>query len=87
MTIYEDLPPPLRRVVQATLSMQRVSSSSLISPIQDKINEQHISRILDIVEKDDERAFADTQSARLYTLITIIIFLVFFWIFNLLFGQ
>ncbi|WP_276751644.1 hypothetical protein [Chlorogloeopsis fritschii] len=58
--------------------MQRISSSSLISPIQDKINEQHISRILDIVEKDDDRAFADTQSARLYNLITIIIFLVFF---------
>ncbi|WP_026735660.1 hypothetical protein [Fischerella sp. PCC 9605] len=74
----EGLPPQLRRVVQATLSMQRISSSSLVSPIQDKITEQHITRILDILEKDDERAFADTQSARKYNLITIIIFLLFF---------
>ncbi|MBH8573269.1 hypothetical protein I8752_09610 [Nostocaceae cyanobacterium CENA369] len=74
----EELPPQLKRFVQATLSMQRISSSSLVSPIQEKINEQHISRILDIVEKDDERAFADTESARKYTIFTIIIFLVFF---------
>ncbi|ARV60813.1 hypothetical protein BZZ01_21285 [Nostocales cyanobacterium HT-58-2] len=76
--IEELLPPQLRRVVQATLSMQRISSSPFVSPIQEKINEQHISRILDIVEKDDERAFYDTQSARKYTLITIVIFLLFF---------
>jgi hypothetical protein len=74
----EELPPQLRRFVQATLSMQRISSSSLVSPIQDKINEQHITQILDIVEKDDARTFADSQSARVFNLVTILIFLAFF---------
>ncbi|BAY83114.1 hypothetical protein NIES267_26000 [Calothrix parasitica NIES-267] len=73
--LEEMLPAQLRKVVQGTLSMQRVSS---ISPISEKINEKHITKILDIVEKDDERAFADTQSARKYFLITLIIILVFF---------
>lgn len=76
--LEEILPPQLRKVVQATLSMQRVSSSSLVSPISEKINEKHITQILNIVEKDDERAFADTQSARRYFLITLIIVLLFF---------
>ena len=56
----EELPPQIRKVVEATLSMERISSSSLVSPISEKINEQHIDKILNIVEKDDERAFADS---------------------------
>ncbi|BAY81290.1 hypothetical protein NIES267_07660 [Calothrix parasitica NIES-267] len=50
-------------------------------------NEKHITKILDIVEKDDERAFADTQSARRYFLITLIIVLVFFGCLTVFFGQ
>ncbi|MBD2776296.1 hypothetical protein [Iningainema tapete] len=74
----EDLPPELKRVVEAAFSIQRISSTPLLSPIQDKINESHISKILEIVEKDDERTFADAQASRKYTLInTIIILLVF----------
>ena len=76
--LEELLPPQLRKVVQASLSMQRFSSSSLVSPISEKINEQHITQILNIVEKDDERVFADTQSARRYFFITLIVVLVFF---------
>ncbi len=74
----EELPPQVRKVLEASVSMQRVSSSSLVSPIYEKINEQHISKILDIAEKDDERAFADSQSARKYSFFTLIIVLVFF---------
>lgn len=73
----EDLPPELKRILQTTLSMQRISSTPFRSPIQEKINESHISKILEIVEKDDERAFADTQASRKYTLINIVIFLLF----------
>ena len=73
----ENLPPEVKRVVQATLSMQRISTP-FGSPLQDKINEEHISKILEIVEKDDERTFADAQSARKYTLINTIIILGFF---------
>jgi hypothetical protein len=76
-TELENLPPEVKRVVQATLSMQRISMP-LTSNYQDKINEEHISKILDIVAKDDERTFADTQSARKYTLINTIIVLIFF---------
>lgn len=73
----ENLPPEVKRVVQATLSMQRISTP-FGSPLQDKINEGHISKILDIVEKDDERTFADAQAARKYTLINTVIILIFF---------
>lgn len=74
----EELDPGLKKVIEASVSMQRISSSSLVSPVYEKINEQHISKILDISEKDDERAFADSQSARIYSLITLVIVLVFF---------
>lgn len=63
--------------MQATLSMQRVSTP-FVSPIQRKINEGHISKILEIVEKDDERTFADAQSSKKYTLVYVIIFSLLF---------
>ena len=81
----ENLPPEIKREITAFLSMQRISASaSSLSPIQEKINEQHISKILEIAEKDDERAFADTQSARIYGFLTFIVaigFLVFLTVF------
>lgn len=73
----QNLPPEVKRVVEASLSIQRFSSGSF-SPIQQKINEQHISKILEIVEKDDERAFADAQSSRKYALIYTIILVITF---------
>ncbi|MDY6802795.1 MAG: hypothetical protein SXA11_03180 [Cyanobacteriota bacterium] len=73
----ENLPPEVKRVVEASLSIQRFSSGSF-SPIQQKITEQHISKILENVEKDDERAFADAQSARKYALIYTIILVISF---------
>ena len=81
----ENLPPEIKREITAFLSMQRFSGSvSPLSPIREKINEQHISKILEIAEKDDERAFVDTQSARRYgffTFIVAILFLVFLTVF------
>lgn len=73
----ENLPPEVKRFMQATLSMQRISTP-LVSPILEKVNENHISKILEIAEKEDERLFADTQSARKYTLINTILILGFF---------
>ncbi|MBD2039290.1 hypothetical protein [Microcoleus sp. FACHB-672] len=74
----ENLPPELKRGITALYSMQRFSGPiSPLSPIRDKINEQHISKILEISEKDDERAFADTQSARIYGFLTFIVALGF----------
>lgn len=74
----EELDPGLKKVIEASVSMQRISSSSLVSPVYEKINEKHIDKILEISEKDDERAFADSQSARKYSLINLVIVLVFF---------
>jgi len=68
----ENLPPKEKRFVDASLSIQSIFSPSA-SPILDKINEQHISQIIEIAEKDDERAFADLQSSRKYALINTII--------------
>jgi len=73
----ENLPPEIKRVMQATLSMQRISMP-LTSSIQEKINEEHISIILESVEKDSERVFKDTQEARKYSVIYIFIVLLFF---------
>ncbi|MBW4673276.1 MAG: hypothetical protein KME52_04425 [Desmonostoc geniculatum HA4340-LM1] len=53
--------------------MGRFSASS-ISPILNKINQQHITKILESVEKDSERAYLDTQEARKYNLAAIFIF-------------
>jgi hypothetical protein len=50
----------------------------LTSSFQEKINEQHISTILESVEKDSERVFKDTQEARIYSVIYIVIILLFF---------
>ena len=71
-----NLPPEIKKVVQATLSMQRISTP-FVSPIVEKVNESHISKILEIVEKEDERVFADTQAARKYALIYTIVVLLF----------
>lgn len=73
----ENLPPKVKRMMQATLSMQRLSIP-VTSSFQEKINEEHISTILESVEKDNERVFKDTQEARKYSLIYIVVILCFF---------
>ncbi|WP_013325317.1 hypothetical protein [Gloeothece verrucosa] len=81
-TEIENLPAPIKRVVQGTLSMQRISSP--FSPLQNKITESHITKILEITEKDDERAFLDTKEERKYNFwyfVFILAFLVFITVF------
>jgi hypothetical protein len=73
----ENLPPEIKREIRTFLSMGRLSASSS-SPILDKINQQHITKILDSVEKDSERAFIDAQETRKYNLIAICIFVAVF---------
>ncbi|OUL26704.1 hypothetical protein [Nostoc sp. 106C] len=73
----ESLPPEIKREIKTFLSMSRLSTSSS-SPILDKINQQHITKILESVDKDSERAFIDAQQARKYNLISIFIFLAVF---------
>ncbi|MEH2292979.1 hypothetical protein [Nostoc sp.] len=72
-----NLPPEIKKEIRTFLSMGRFSASS-ISPILDKINQQHITKILESVEKDSERAFVDAQEARKYNLVAICIFVAVF---------
>jgi hypothetical protein len=72
-----NLPPQVKRVVQASLSMQRISSP-WVSPLLEKINETHISKIIELAEKEDDRIFSDTQQARKYRLVNTILILGFF---------
>ncbi len=72
-----NLPPEIKKEIRTFLSMGRFSESS-ISPILDKINQQHITKILESVEKDSERAFIDVQEARKYNLVAICIFVALF---------
>ncbi|MEH2378393.1 MAG: hypothetical protein V7K27_05735 [Nostoc sp.] len=50
-----NLPPEINKEIRTFLSMGRFSGSS-ISPILDKINQQHITKILESVEKDSEKS-------------------------------
>ncbi|MDZ8104852.1 MAG: hypothetical protein RM338_04400 [Nostoc sp. DedQUE12a] len=72
-----NLPPEIRKQITTVLSMGRFSASS-ISPILNKINQQHITKILESVEKDSERAYLDAQEARKYNLVAICIFVAVF---------
>jgi hypothetical protein len=62
----ENLPPDLRRVVEMGFSMQRVVGS-MPNPLLSKITESHISKILELSEKEDDHSFKDTQSSKRYT--------------------
>ncbi|BAZ32330.1 hypothetical protein NIES4074_48320 [Cylindrospermum sp. NIES-4074] len=73
----ENLPPQMKREIRTILSMSRLSSPSS-SPILEKINQQHITKILDSVEKDSERSFIDIREARIYNFIAVCIFVFVF---------
>ncbi len=71
--ILEKLPPEVRKIVEVGFSMQRFAGP-IPSPLLSKINETHISKILEIAEKDDERSFADAQLSKRYLFAYILIF-------------
>jgi hypothetical protein len=76
-SVFEKLPPEVKKVMEIGFSMQRFSGPVPL-PFLTKINETHISKILELAEKDDERAFADTQSSKRYILAYVLIFSVLF---------
>lgn len=75
--VLEKLPPEIKKVMEVGFSMQRFSGP-LPSPFLNKINETHVTKILELAEKDDERAFADTQASRKYILGYVLIFAMLF---------
>ena len=68
----ENVPEEIKKMIEIGFSMQRFSGP-LPPQFLSKLNEEHISKILDLSERDDQRTFQDTQSARKYTLVYIII--------------
>lgn len=71
----DDLPQEAKAIVR--MMMSRSISTSSSSFLQDKVNSEHISKILDIAEEDNKRELEDTKIARLYNLINLVIVLVF----------
>lgn len=74
MEFLKDAPSELRNVV---MSMQRISGP-MPHPLSNKINENHINKILDLAEKDGERVFADTSQSRKYTFAYLMVFSILF---------
>ena len=84
----EGLPEEAQAVMKMVLSRSiSARSSSLSNPLSEKINTEHISKMLDIAEQDNEREFEDTKLSKLYNLITLIIILVFLGFITVFLGN
>ena len=74
--VLQNLPEDVRKVMQIGFSMQRFGA--MPSPLAEKINPEHITKMLDIIEKDGDRAYQDNSSSRNFTLVYVLIFVAFF---------
>ncbi len=71
LEILQDMPPEIKKKF-LSISMGSFSRS-LLSPLESKINEKHIDKILDIKEKYEDKIFKDTQQSRKFLLVYILI--------------
>jgi hypothetical protein len=62
--VMPDIPPEVVKEVRSFMSM---SMGRMPNPIVDKFTPEHISTILQNVEKDDERAYKDLGRSRWFT--------------------
>jgi hypothetical protein len=74
--LIDKLPPEARKVVVTALSTQHRYGQ--YNPISEKITSEHIDKILDITEKEDDRDFKESQSVRRYFLVYLLIFVAIF---------
>ena len=82
------MPEDDRAVIEMILSSRSVlTRSSLPGSLSNKINTEHISKMLDIAEQDNEREFKDTKLSRLYNLITLVIVLIFLGFITVFLGN
>lgn len=69
----QQLPPEVREVV----SMMGFSGP-VTPPFLNKVNEEHISKVLEITDKDSQRTYDDAQSSKKYSLAYVVLsFLLF----------
>lgn len=71
----DELPQEAKAIVR--MMMSRSVSTKSSSFLEDKINSEHISTILNIAEEDNKREFEDAKLVKLYNLLTLVIILVF----------
>lgn len=84
--ILKKLPPEIKKVVEMGFSMQRISGP-MQNPLLSKLNENHINRILDIGEKEEENIFKDSQSNKKYNLIYFILGILLFVFLVIFLGK
>jgi hypothetical protein len=65
--VLDKLPPEARKRLVEMNSFMALSGP-MMPPFLKKINEEHISRVLELSDKDSQRAFEDAQSSKKYTL-------------------
>ena len=70
--VLENLPPEIKKMMRVAVSMERISDMSSLS-IGGKINEEHISKIIEYSAQSEERAFQDAESSRKYVLFYVMI--------------
>lgn len=70
--ILEDLSPEVKKVVEMGFSMQRYSGS-MPNPLLSKLNEKHISDIIDIGKQEESNSYKDAQSNKIYNLLYVIL--------------
>lgn len=74
LDLLEKPPDPLKTLL---LSLRR-SIGPAYPPFMDKIDKEHITKVLEYTENQDKRGFEDTKSERLYGLIKLILICIVF---------
>lgn len=71
---------PIERVPDSVKSLFSIfgSRQPVFPPFMEKINEQHITKVLDYSEEKDKRDFADIQSERKYNFAKFLLILIAF---------
>jgi hypothetical protein len=76
--ILEDLPPELQKQVALMISSSRYQGP-MPNPLVEKLNEEHISKIIDASIADDEKNYKFAIIGRRYTLIYVILGVIAFF--------
>ena len=90
--ILDKIPTEAREEIEKFISIAATSRyvGPMPHPLTSKITEEHVTKIIDNVEKDDQRSFEERKGVRNTTLTIFILILVFiagFLIFFTLRGQ
>lgn len=68
ISAIEDMPPEMRKTVQAFMAMFQSQARTAGHPLFSKFTEAHIDKYLDYVQRDDDHAYEMAKSNRLFYL-------------------